>query len=273
MDRLSLKNLIKNNSVSLSKTSDVLYCVFDGNDFVSDRLNITLEKGCFANLLLVNYKGNTELEFNLEDDSSLKIETLFVDANQSLKMNANVANNAQISAYLADFSEGVNNSVVTINLNGEGSSAFWKLASISKEKDKKTFDVSIIHNATNTNGLSDNYGVSKDGGDLVFSGISHIKNGSKFSKTRQNAKIVVFDEGAIARARPILKIDENEIEASHGASVGTVNEDQIYYLTSRGIKEELAKQLISLGYIKPILDGFSDEEIKDQINELIEGRM
>ena len=160
-----------------------------------------------------------------------------------------------------------------MNLNGENSSAFWKLASVTEQKDKKVFDVSIIHNTSKTYGVSDNYGVTKDEGFLSFSGISHIKNGSKFSKTRQNAKIIVFDKLSNAKAQPILKIDENEIEASHGASVGTVNEDQIFYLTSRGLKEEMARQLITLGYLKPILNGFSDEEIKEEISTLIEGRM
>ena len=135
------------------------------------------------------------------------------------------------------------------------------------------FDVSIVHNTSKTIGISDNYGVTKGEGSLTFSGISHIKNGSKFSKTRQNAKIIVFDKLSNAKAQPILKIDENEVEASHGASVGTVNEDQIFYLTSRGIKEDMARQLVTLGYLKPILDGFSDEEIKEEISTLIERRM
>ncbi len=273
MDRLSLKNIVKNNQVSISKTDEMIYCVLDGNDFNNKGLKITLEDDANVNLLLVNYKNNFPLDIELKEGSSLKIEGLLLDEQQSLNITANLGKFAKITSYFADLSSGDNKSKVVMNLNGENSSAFWKLASVTEKKDKKVFDVSIIHNASKTYGVSDNYGVTKDEGFLSFSGISHIKNGSKFSKTRQNAKIIVFDKLSNAKAQPILKIDENEVEASHGASVGTVNEDQIFYLTSRGLKEEMARQLITLGYLKPILNGFSDEEIKEEISTLIEGRM
>ena len=108
---------------------------------------------------------------------------------------------------------------------------------------------------------------------IVFSGVSYIKNGAKSSKTRQNAKIMVFDDLSKAIAKPILRIDDNEIEASHGASVGKINDEHLFYLTSRGLTEEVAKELITLGYLKPILNGFEEDEIKEEISSLIERRM
>lgn len=273
MDRLSLKNIVKDNMIRLLKTEETLYCVLDGNDFKEETLNIVIEENANVNLLLVNYRDDIALQFELKEGSSLKIEGLLIEEKQSLNMKANLGTSAKITSYLADLSSGDNNSNVVINLNGEDSSAFWKLASITEKKDKKVFDISIIHNTPKTFGVSDNYGVTKGEGKLTFSGISHIKNGSKFSKTRQTAKIIVFDKLSNAKAQPILKIDENEVEASHGASVGTVNEDQIFYLTSRGLKEDMARQLVTLGYLRPILDGFSDEEIKEEISTLIERRM
>ena len=84
---------------------------------------------------------------------------------------------------------------------------------------------------------------------------------------------MVFDRLSNAVAKPILKIDENDIEASHAAVVGKINDDHLFYLTSRGISEKEAKELITYGYLKPILQGFSDQEVIDDINNLIEGRM
>ena len=72
---------------------------------------------------------------------------------------------------------------------------------------------------------------------------------------------------------PILKIDENDIEASHAAVVGKINDEHIFYLTSRGLSEEEAKRLITLGYLKPIMTGFADDEMKNEIEALIEGEM
>ena len=84
---------------------------------------------------------------------------------------------------------------------------------------------------------------------------------------------MVFDRLSNAVAKPILKIDENDIEASHAAVVGKINDDHLFYLTSRGISEKEAKELITFGYLKPILVGFNDQEVIDEINKLIEGRM
>ena len=140
-------------------------------------------------------------------------------------------------------------------------------------KDNKEFDVSAYHNAINTYAQLDNYGVCRDEGKLTFSGICKIINGSHGSKAHQNAKIMVFDELSNGVAKPILKIDEHDIEASHAAIVGKINDEHIFYLTSRGLSEEEAKRIITLGYLKPILKGFSDDNMVQEIENLIEGEM
>ena len=84
---------------------------------------------------------------------------------------------------------------------------------------------------------------------------------------------MVFDKDNKAIAKPILKIDENEVEANHAAVVGKINDEHLFYLTSRGLSETEAKELITLGYLKPILLGFKEEETKNHISSLIEGRM
>ena len=142
---------------------------------------------------------------------------------------------------------------------------------MTEKKSNKNFNVSIYHDGKNSFSLVDNYGVVKDEGKLVFDGVSYIKNGSIKSKTRQNAKIMVFDKDSIGIAKPILKIDENDIEASHGAVVGKINDDHLFYLESRGLSEDQAKILITYGYLKPIMNGF-DEKNKTLIENLIEGR-
>ena len=160
----------------------------------------------------------------------------------------------------------------TINLNKNNARCEWHLASLSTHKDDKDIAVSMYHNASNTHGRIDNYGVCKENSKLIFSGISHIIKGCHQSTSHQNAKIVVFDDNCKAIAKPILKIDENDIEASHAAVVGKVSDDHIFYLTSRGLTVDDAKLLITLGYLKPILKGFN-EEVSDEINTLIEGRL
>lgn len=226
-----------------------------------------------ANILITKICADSSIDIHVLENANAHISVLAKENINNVNIKANVEKNGEIAMYFADFSLLKEKITVEINLNGEGAKAVWHLASLSANADNKEFDVSIYHNAPNTIGLSDNYGVCKDEGKLVFSGISKIFNGSVKSKTNQNAKIMVFDKASNAVAKPILKIDENDIEASHAAIVGKINDEHLFYLTSRGLSESEAKQLITYGYLKPIVNGFSDEDVINEIGLLIEGRM
>ena len=232
-------------------------------DFALDNLNI----------LLINIKDNQQINLNLLENINLELSVLAENPLNTFKITANLAKNAHILCYFADFIIGKCKGLVAVNLNENNATCEWHLASLASKKDNKEFDVSVYHKASNTIAQMDNYGVCKDEGKLIFSGVSEIIKHAIKSKTRQNAKIMVFDKLSNGVAKPILKIDENDIEASHGAVVGKINDEHLFYLTSRGLTETEAKELITFGYLKPILKGFVLEEMRNHIEQLIEGRM
>ena len=223
-------------------------------------------------LYLFNLKEDNNISFEVKDDAILHLSIYCTSTLKDAKITANLGKNSKIITYFADFTIEVNKLDTSINLNDENATCEWHLASLSSNKDNKDIAVSIYHNHPSTFGRIDNYGVCKDNGRLIFSGTSHILKGCHQSKSHQNAKIVVFDEGCIAKAKPVLKIDENDIEASHAATVGKVSDEHIFYLTSRGLNKDEAKMLITLGYLKPILKGFN-ESIQNEIDTLIERRL
>ena len=228
--------------------------------------------GDFPYLYLFNIKEDNNITLEVKEGTELRLSLFSTSSIKNGKITANLGKNSKIIAYFADFSQESNKLDVVINLNEENATCEWHLASLSSNKDNKDIAVSIYHNHPQTFGRIDNYGVCKDQGKLVFSGISHILKGCHQSKSHQNAKIVVFDNECVAKAKPVLKIDENDIEASHAATVGKVSDEHIFYLTSRGLNVEEAKMLITLGYLKPILKGF-DESVQADIDNLIERRL
>lgn len=238
---------------------------------LDSQLSFTVNKN-ESSLYLHNLKSDNELSFEVLENSVLYLSIFSDKALENCKITANLGKNSKIVVYFADFSVLKNKLDATINLNEEGATCEWHLASLSSNNDNKDIVVNIYHNHPSTFGRIDNYGVCKDKGQLTFSGISYINKGCHLSKSHQNAKIVVFDNECIAKAKPILKIDENDIEASHAASVGKVSDEHIFYLTSRGLNLEEAKMLITLGYLKPILKGFNDS-IQNEIDSLIERRL
>lgn len=272
MNRNSILNYKKDN-IFLFNSSEDNRVILTSKDIANSSINLIIEENASLNILLMQIKDEISLNLTLKKDANVILECLFDDEVKNIKILANLDENAAISGYFADFSLKNVHGIVDVNLNGIHSSANWQVASVSANDDNKKFEISLYHNAAYTMGNIDNYGVTKDDAKLLFSGVSHIVKGAKFSKTKQNAKIMVFDRYSNAIAKPILKIDENEIEASHAATVGKISDDEIFYLTSRGLTQEMAKELITLGYIKPIINKFEDEEIQSQILELIERRM
>ena len=242
-------------------------------DCVKSDMSFSFKKDSFLDILCTNLKDGISINFTCEENCSIRLSFLNKNNINNVKISANLGHNSFIDAYFADFSSGKSNVEIVFNLNGEYSKINWHLSCLSAKDENKRFDVSVFHNAKNTFAVMDNYGVCKDNAKLVFSGISHIIKGASGSKTHQNAKIMVFDENSDAVAKPILKIDENDIEASHAAIVGKINDEHLFYLTSRGLSESTAKELITFGYLKPIVNGFKEEVIKNEINTLIEGKM
>ena len=221
---------------------------------------------------VLEYVDFSDLKIELSEGSNLLLKLANFKENANIKIYGKVRKNAGISVVFADFSKDFTRISSQIDLAEEGANCDWHLATLANKKDDKTFDISFKHLVGKTTSVMDNYGVARDDSKIVFSGVSHITEGAKKSNAKQNAKIIVFDKNSQGVASPILKIDENEVQASHGAVVGQLNSDHMFYLLSRGLTREDARSLITLGYLKPVASQFSDEvqlKIENAIKEVM----
>lgn len=87
----------------------------------------------------------------------------------------------------------------------------------------------------------------------VYSGLIRVRRGAVRTNAFQTNHNLVLDEGAHADSVPNLDIEENDVRCSHASTVGPVDEDQRYYLESRGIPPARAEQLIVLGFFDDIV--------------------
>ena len=221
---------------------------------------------------VLEYVDFSDLKIELSEGSNLLLKLANFKGNSEIKIYGKVGKNAGISVVFADFSRNFAKITSQIDLAEEGANCDWHLATLANKKDDKTFDISFKHLVGKTVSNMNNYGVARDDSKIVFSGISHITEGAKKSNAKQNAKIIVFDKNSQGVASPILKIDENDVQASHGAVVGQLNSDHMFYLMSRGLTHEDARTLITLGYLKPVSAQFSEEvqlKIENAIKEVL----
>ena len=218
-------------------------------------------------------KSNNIIE--VKEYASLKHNIICYDSIYELNANQtiNIANSGEYTSALLDVSENNVNFTNNINLNGEYASSYFRSAVVSSKVGKKLYEIATLNNAMYTSSKMDNYGVCKENSKLEFKGIGTIKKGFKQSNNHQNSKIIVFDELSNASVYPLLYIDEYDVLASHSAAVGKVNDEHMYYLCSRGISEDQAREFITMGYLLPVLDYFKDQDIKEKAQATLERRV
>ena len=88
----------------------------------------------------------------------------------------------------------------------------------------------------------------------VYSGLIRVRKGAAGTNAFQTNRNLVLTEGAHADSVPNLEIEENDVRCSHASAVGPIDEDQRYYLESRGVPTEVAERLIVLGFFEEIFE-------------------
>lgn len=126
--------------------------------------------------------------------------------------------------------------------------------------------IKTVHNDENS--ISNiNYKHSlKDHSRAVFKAKSIVNKKALFSKAFQNSNTILLSNDAAIYAQPHLEILIDELEASHGATTGTLDKEQLLYLQSRGINKDLAYEILLKAFESKIYDNIDDELIKEFID-------
>ena len=106
----------------------------------------------------------------------------------------------------------------------------------------------------------------------MYYGTIHVQRGAVGTDAYQQNRNLLLSPGARADTNPQLEIETDDVRCSHGATVGPIDEEQLFYLTSRGMTEEEAKALIVRGFIEPIAK-LLPLEYAVELNRLIEMEM
>ncbi|MCJ8009425.1 Fe-S cluster assembly protein SufD [Lederbergia wuyishanensis] len=159
------------------------------------------------------------------------------------------------------------------NLIGDGSSSDAKTVVVGRGQQTQNFTTSIVHYGKNTVGHILKHGVMKDSASSIFNGIGKIEKGASGANAEQESRVLMLSERARGDANPILLIDEDDVVAGHAASVGRVDEIQLYYLMSRGITRSEAEVLIIHGFLAPVVENLPIEAVKQQLTDIIERKL
>jgi Fe-S cluster assembly protein SufD len=116
-------------------------------------------------------------------------------------------------------------------------------------------------------------GAVADSARSIFTGTIRIRNGAVRSDAAQTNHNLVLGEHAQADSVPNLDILENDVRCAHGSTVGPVDEDQRYYLESRGIEPAVAERLLISGFFADAVEQLPVEEVRGLVTEALVRRL
>lgn len=129
-------------------------------------------------------------------------------------------------------------------------------------------NVNVRHNSGHSESHQLFKGVVSGTSNAEFDGLIYVREGAMQTKAFQENHALILSRGAVAGSRPQLEIYADDVECSHGATTGFLNEDEQFYMRSRGIPEAEARQMQILSFLSPVLARL-DDGLREQVTNVL----
>ncbi len=248
-----------------------------------------------------NTNINFQLNFELEENSSIKIINLSDDNSEknfiNNLFNFNLGKNSILKNYKIDKKSNTNikydyssiiqkeNSIsetfifssgadyikneVTCNLEGKYSSAFINGIHLLSKNKHHEIRTKTNHLYENTKSYQLIKSVINDSSKSVYQGKIYVDSKAQKTDGYQLSKALLLNEQAEFNAKPELEIYADDVKCSHGSASGSLDENSIFYLMSRGLNQTTAKELLINGFLLDVIEKITDNEIKKLLKNMI----
>ncbi len=281
------------------------------NAFTSKCFKILVKKGYQLSKPLIIYHTfnskiwskniNLRLDFELNEDSSLRVIDLFKEASEknflNIFYNFDLKENAILKNYKLDKLENKNvkysfnnieqdkNSIsetfilssgsnffkneINCNLNGKYASAFVNgIFSLNNDKHHEIRTI-INHLTENTKSYQLIKSVLEQSSKAVYQGKIFVNSQAQKTDGYQLSKAILLNKESEFNAKPELEIYADDVKCSHGSASGSLNEDSIFYLMSRGLSYQQSRELLINGFLLDVVEKITDSEIKNLVKNMI----
>ncbi len=130
----------------------------------------------------------------------------------------------------------------------------------------------LVHAAPDTTGQIISKSISRDGGRSSYRGLVRVEKGAKAARCNVVCDALILDKESRSDTYPYIEINEEDVAVGHEASVSRIGEEQLFYLTSRGLTEAEASTMIVNGFIEPLVKELP-MEYAVEMNRLIQLQM
>lgn len=128
----------------------------------------------------------------------------------------------------------------------------------------------IVHKGEHSSSAQEAKNILEGDARGIFDALIRVEQTAKHTKTEQNSKSILLNVGTYMAAKPQLEIYIDELEASHGATTGQLDEKQLFYLQSRGISRQEAKKMLIIAFANTLIETVKDARHQEMIQESFE---
>ena len=182
------------------------------------------------------------------------------------------AENASVVLRKLELGAGRVYSGVNIDLKGRESS-FTTETGYHVIKDQM-LDMNYVaeHHGARTNSLMEVTGTLEDGAKKTFRGTIDFPRGCPGSKGTETENVLLLGDDLVNQSIPLILCKEEDVEGNHGASIGRLDDKMLFYLSTRGICEEAAQQIIAQARIESLCEKIPDESVQEAVRLFEEQR-
>jgi len=261
--------------INLLRSEEDLYVTLRNLVLVGKNAQVKL-MFCDHTLAPNSYIANYLSEVHLAEDSVVDIYGIQNQHNGTAYLNGlfvRQARNSRLITNTISLHGGLTRNHLHVDLQGEhAEAALYGLSLTDKDQHCDTY-TSIEHAQPGCHSNQIFKNVLDDNSTGAFTGRIHVMPGAKKTEAYQRNNSVLMTKAARMNTKPQLVIDNDDVKCSHGATVGQINEEALFYLQTRGINEKEARLMLMFAFAHEVLSNIRVEQLRQSIDRLVNNRL
>ena len=254
-----------------------------GDTFATQRNLVVIEPGAHAQLILCNhtlnankYLSNSVTEIFVGENANFDYYTLQNQHNNSTSLNSvfiQQERDSNINSHTMSLHGGMIRNNLKVILNGENAEANLNgMVFLDKKQHADNF-IQVVHSKPNCQSNQLYKYVLDEESSGAFSGRIHVvRDAQKTNAFQRNNNLLLTDKASM-QTKPQLIIDADDVKCSHGATVGQIDEEALFYLRARGIEEKKARLMMMNAFAHEVVQQVKINALRDRIDNLVEKRL
>lgn len=252
-----------------------------GNVAIFPHVVFVVEAGSKATVI-ETYKSDSKsftdsgMQIFLEDNASLTHYRIQKESPEALHIGTTEVTLGSGSFYNStniNLGGGLSRHDVHVRFTAEGGEAFVDGLYMLNGSQHHDTHSTIDHALPNCVSHQTYKGVLNDKSRGVFNGKVFVRENASGTDAQQSNKNLLLSNDARVDTKPQLEIFNDDVKCSHGATVGQLEDEELFYLLSRGLSETLAKNLLTYGFAEEIINKIEFEAIKNELDAMVLNRL